>query len=238
MRTLRSLELILDSGQKYYVEFGIPDNEFEINEMFRLRYRRYVEKGYIKPNSSCLDIDEYDTEQKCRYLIARINDKIVGSVRFIISDPLPTESLCFSFDEPVEMGAIPRDMRGEVSRLVSESQGKVSEHLIVIGLIACLHELAEDNYILGGYIYVKESLFRILRFLGIPLAPIEDAVLVYPENEYMHGYFYESTDRVIPAVYLRDGVGESINIILANGSKTGTQKKWARIGQANDRISA
>lgn len=209
MKLLRRLRL----GPESAVDFGILDRDSELQEMFRLRYRRYVERGYIAPALGEVDIDDHDRQGHCRYVAAVHAGQMVGSVRFIITDPLPTESYCFRFAEPAGLAPVPRHLRAEVSRLVSESRGLVAEHQVVVGLLTCLHQVAIDDDFLAGYLYVKESLWRMLGVLGIPLHAIEDAQLVYA-GQYMHNYFADRTDPVRPAFYFRDEVGLGLERLL------------------------
>ncbi|HXE72056.1 MAG TPA: GNAT family N-acyltransferase [Candidatus Nitrosotenuis sp.] len=224
---LRKLNLLID-GKQYFnlsICFGVPNTNTELDEMYRLRYRKYREKNYIPELETEADIDQHDMSRKCRYVVAKIDGQIVGSVRLIVDDPLPTESYCFRFEEPPSMVNLARDRRAEVSRLVSGSKTKIPEHLIVVGMISCLHDLAVQEGILGGYLYVKRSLFRILEFIGIPIHVIENAKMIY-DDDYMRGYFYDLHDPAIPAYYFRDEVGAALMLIMSDGWHGRIRKQW------------
>jgi N-acyl-L-homoserine lactone synthetase len=219
MKFLRRLWLSPES----HVDFGLPDGNTELQEMYRLRHRRYVERGYIAPVPAELDIDDHDRQGQCRYVAAVRAGQMVGSARLIITDPLPTESYCFRFAEPAPISRVPRHRRGEVSRLVSESRGTVPEHQIVIGLMACLHDVAVDECIVAGYLYVKEPLGKVLGTLGIPIHPIEGARLVY-DGSYMHNYFADRSDPVRPFFYFRDEVGQGLERVIRHA-----RNAWERV---------
>jgi N-acyl-L-homoserine lactone synthetase len=181
---------------------GYPETEEERNAMFQLRADVYKRKGYITAES---DIDEYDTNNKCVYFIARINDRLVGTVRLVIDDPLPTE-LYFEFEKPEEIARIPRDKRGEISRLVSVARGM--NHLVSLSLIEAIIKWANESDFLGGYTSIKANLEQILSSVGVPFHPISPATLKY-NGDLLKDYFYKG-DTVLPIYYLRDEAAEFI----------------------------
>ena len=181
---------------------GYPETPEEFEAMFRLRTDVYKRKGYITAES---DKDEYDLNNKCIYFIAELNDMLVGSVRLVIDAPLPTE-LYFDFKEPEAITRIPRNKRGEISRLISVAKGM--NHLVSLSLIKAIIKWAKENDFWGGYSFIKTGLEQILSSVGVPFHPISPATLKYDES-LLHDYFYKG-NAVLPIYYLRDEAAEFI----------------------------
>lgn len=118
MRILKEIQLKLNNKDKI-IFFGIPDNQQEMDEMHKLRYKVYSERNYIDKN--CFkdekEKDEYD-ENKSYHFIAKIDDRIIGTARLITDHYLPTEKDCFKFNEPKKLKKVPRENRAEISRLI------------------------------------------------------------------------------------------------------------------------
>ncbi len=179
------------------LEVGYPKTDEELEAMFRLRTKVYTELGYITAES---DIDEYDLN-KCIYFIAKINDRLVGTVRLVIDDPLPTE-LDIAFKEPEEIARIPRNKRGEISRLVSIAKGM--NHLVSLSLIKAIIKWAQENDFLGGYASIFKGAFNPA--FSILAHPISSTTLKY-DKDLLHNYFYKG-DKVLTIYYLRDEAAE------------------------------
>jgi len=179
---------------------GYPETDEELEAMFRLRTDVYKRKGYITAES---DKDEYDLNNKCVYFIAKINDILVGTVRGVIDDPLPTEKY-FQFEEPPAMASIPRNKRGEISRLVSIAKGM--NHLVSLNLFKALIEFGRENDIMGGYASIFKGVFN--QAFSMFAHPINSATLKY-NGDLLKDYFYKG-DKVLPIYYLRDEAAEFI----------------------------
>ena len=107
--------------QTYVVSFGTPQTEEELNKMYRLRYYVYSKRGYINKEEypEKVEKDEYDNGNAI-YVVAQINDRILGTVRLIVDKFLPTEKDCFDFMEPEKLKPIKRTERAELGRLIVE----------------------------------------------------------------------------------------------------------------------
>ena len=182
---------------------GYPETPEEFEAMFRLRTDVYKRKGYITAES---DKDEYDLNNKCIYFIAELNDMLVGSVRLVIDAPLPTE-LYFDFKEPEAITRIPRNKRGEISRLISVAKGM--NHLVSLSLIKAIIKWAKENDFWGGYSFIQGYLVQILNSMGFPIHPVNPATMKYNEG-LLHDYFYYKggDEKVLPIYYLRDEAAE------------------------------
>jgi len=185
------------------LKVGHPETEEEFEAMFRLRSKEYKRRKYITVDS---DFDEYDLGGKCVYFIAKLQEEIVGTVRLIMADPLPTE-LYFDFEEPLEMRMIPKGKRTELSRLIAVA-GEVN-YLVLWNLIKAILEFSEKNDFQGGYSFIKRGLERIIQSMGIPLHVIDSSALRYSDS-LLHGYFYHGSP-VKCIYYLRDEIIEAIN---------------------------
>ena len=162
------------------IYFGLPDNQRELDETFRLRFKIYAEKNYIDsskfPNG--LEEDEHDFNNQCSYFIAKIDEQIIGFVRIIKDNVLPTEKY-FKFFEPEAIKNIPDYQRCELGRLIvapfTDKNGKyLPRHIVLLFLIKSLVDFGIKNNILGGYAFIKDKLKKKFKKLRIPI------YLIYP----------------------------------------------------------
>ena len=202
----------LQIGSKKYphfIYFGQPETKQEIESTFRLRFDSYSARGYIDsalfPDS--LEKDNYDTEGKCQYFMASLDGKkTIGTVRLIKDSMLPTEN-DFSFDEPKEIRAIPRDKRGELGRLIIIPPDKergfyLPRGLAMIFMLDMLVQYGINNGIAGGYVFVKTKLQKKLTKLKAPLHYIGHFKQTYPKEGVLFKYFSQPEDQVIPAYFI------------------------------------
>src|SRR3989344_8616218 len=108
MKLKRKLQLVI-SGETKVIRFGEAETEEELNKIFKLRFDSYSSKGYIDPMRfpNGLEMDDYDIRKDCRYFLAELDGKTIGTIRIIFNKILPTEKY-FTFDEPQEIRDIPR----------------------------------------------------------------------------------------------------------------------------------
>ncbi len=218
MIVLKTLDLPLSNGGKKIVEIGIPDSLKENEEMFRFRYSNYLRHGYIdsKTFKDHLDRDEYDLENKCVYFIAKVEKKIIGTVRLIIADPLPTEKDCFSFSEPRIMTAVDRSKRAELSRLIVEEylpDKHFPRHFIMLALLLCVTDYSKRSGLVAGYGFIKDKLKNKLEKIKIPIHFIKEFKQIYSSN-ILRGYFNDKLNPVWPIFYFADEVDEYLEIIM------------------------
>jgi len=208
MKTIYQLQVKIKNEDKI-INFGIPDNPDEIEKMHRLRFSSYSYKRYIDPKlfPDGIEKDEYDKDGKCTYFIAKLDDKILGTVRLIKDDFLPTEKECFKFNEPEEMKKIPRNQRVELGRLVIIPPDKdrkiyLPRNLIMLFLINTLVTWGIENNILAGYAFIKEKLKIKLNKLKAPIQLIKDYAQIYPKDGIIYGYFNQEDDKAIPIYFI------------------------------------
>lgn len=215
MKIIYKLSLKLKRDAKN-IFFGIPNNEDEMQKMFSLREKIYKKSGYINMDS---DKDEYDSNGKCVYFIAEIDEEIIGTVRLIIDNPLPTQKDCFDFEEPFEMEKISKDKRGEMSRLISvpyKEKIYLPRHLVMLFLIACVLKYSEENGIIGGYSFITSKLYGKISKIKVPFHSIKNYRLKYPDNGLMHPYFSKPGNPILPISYNIGEIGKYINDFLKN----------------------
>jgi len=221
------------------LRFGIPMTEEEFNEMFRLRYRVYVvEKKYgdKKIFQEKKERDVYDLEEKCKYFIATLDGRMVGTVRLVFSDPLPIRKDYFDFEEPSEIKEIPKDKIAEVSRMISRPHKFIfPRHFITLGLFDILLQFSEENDVRGGYAVIEESLKKKLEKLKIPFHSVKN---FKPKKssltEEFSGYFDGAVKNLCIIYFLRDKLSNRVSSIMNNklifkkeGQKTFVFKKRA-----------
>lgn len=213
-------ELKIDS--KKLVRFGIPTTPQELDAMFRLRFDVYSQKKYFNEAVAVapLDKDEYDLENKCQYIIATMNEKIVGTVRIIKDNFLPIEKDCFSFQQPSEMERIPRSQRVELGRLVVvpyASNDYFPRNIIMLFLLQSALKISIENNILGGYAFVTKKLLDKLIKLKFPFFRIEGYKTIYSKNGLLTPYFYDH-EPIIPIYFTIFSVQEYLNRIVNGGT--------------------
>jgi N-acyl-L-homoserine lactone synthetase len=215
MKVLYKLTTKIKNSHKMVI-FGIPDNEEELKKMFSLRVETYKKKEYINSDS---DLDEYDENKKCTYFIAKIDDDVIGTVRLIMDNPLPTEKDCFDFKEPEAMKGIDPNTRGELSRLISVPyKGEIflPKHLVLIFLIACVVKYSKENKILGGYSFITTKLYGKIKKIKVPFHLIKDFKKKYPENGLLGPYFNNEDNQILPIYYKLEDIDKYLTKFLSN----------------------
>lgn len=189
------------AGENKTIFFGIPNTENELEKMFSLRKEVYTKNEYINQES---DKDEYDENGKSIYFIAKIENDIIGTVRLILDNPLPTQKDCFDFQEPKAMQAIAKDKRGELSRLISVPYKKniyLPRHLVMLFLISCAFKYAEENDIQGGYSFVTTKLYDKMNKIKVPFRIVKKYKQKYSDGSLMYPYFNKKDNPILPIYY-------------------------------------
>lgn len=219
MRVLNKLHLTV-SGKKTVIDIGQPDTPAEMDECMRLRFRQYVRKGYIDPSRfpDGKERDEFD--EKAVYFMARFEGKIIGFVRLIAQDVLPTEML-FDFDPPAEIVSIPRQKRAELGRLIIVPPDAARNIYLPRNVVLLLMSHAVTRYglehdIQGGYIFIKKSLGLKLAKLKIPIRRIESFTQKCSEDDILYPYFTQKEDPVAPYYFLVREVYGRLSKLLKN----------------------
>lgn len=201
------------------LSFGLADCSQEITDVFRIRFEEYSRRGYINtsffPNR--LEKDEYDENPNTVYFITKIDDRVIGCIRLIKDDILPTEKF-FVFAEPELMRNIPKGRRAELSRfiIVPPDRDKkifLPRNLIMLFMIKTLVKYGVENGLDGGYVFLKSSLSKKFAKIMLPIHRIEVFKLLYPETGFMYPYFHQEDDPVAPFFYVTSEVKNYITRI-------------------------
>jgi len=191
MKVIKSLRL-----PEGLLESGLPDSQKELNLMFELRTTVYRNKGYINKNAD--DKDEFDEQDNCFYFITFFKNKLCGTARVIKSFPypLPTEYQYARYEEPEGLKNIPREKRGEVTRLITINPGeKLPIFLItLITLSAIIDYCLFGQGIEGGIATIKRSLFNKFHSLNIPVLNVIENVKIIYKGDLLRGYFNNYED--------------------------------------------
>lgn len=186
----------------------------DLDEIFRIRARVYSKKGYFKENKE-VDQDEYDNDGSTVYFCAKYNEKVIGAVRVIHGEILPTEKY-FQFSEPQKISKIQKSERCEISRLVVERQEEdfMPRNLIMLFLIYRLISYAQDSGLKGGYAFIKKSLYVKLLKIHFPFHAIEGYSQKYPNSGVLYNYFNNPSDAVSPIYFFTNESSEFIKKLL------------------------
>lgn len=209
------------NNESSYVDFGHPETKEEYEEMFKFRYEVYKKKKYFKLNHkySNLGLDDYDKEKTTKYFIAKFRGKIIGSVRLIRKEVLPTEKY-FVFKEPEEMKKISKKNRAELSRLTIAPYlygVYLPRNMVFLLLVYVLVEYAKNNEINGGYSFIKNSLRKKINKLKMPINIIKKFSIKYPKDGILYSYFYnQPQNEVFPVYFLTNDFIKYLDNIFYN----------------------
>ena len=218
MKLLKTFNLPLSDGSIKSIEFGHPETAKEKREMYHFRYENYLRHNYIDKNrlKDELDQDEYDLANKCVYFVAKVDGQVIGTVRLIIDDPLPTEKDCFLFTEPEKMKLVDRHKRAELSRLIVDRympDKHFPRHFIMLGLLFCIIEYSNKNGLIAGYGFIKDSLKKKLIKIKMPVHFIDEFKQVYGDG-ILRNYFSDEKNPVWPIYYFADEVDKYLNLVI------------------------
>jgi hypothetical protein len=203
------------------IECGRATTEDERAAVLAQRFRVYQRKGYYRPG---LRVDRDPWDKSALYFLALLRDEeagglLLGSARLILGEPHPEFRFpverAFDFDLPPPVTATAPVQRIEVSRVAAEAtHGIVIGGLLTpLGLMHAICEYVWPRGFRSGVAVIKQRLLRALQGLGVALHEIEPAIVVYPKDGPMSGYYYHSGP-VVP-VYFTDTIGPSIERAIA-----------------------
>ena len=143
--------------------FRIADSDSDREEVYKLRYEVYVEKGYIDPFPEKIFSDTYDSHSI--HLMAIKRGIIVGSVRLIHGNSdlgFPTERV-FTFQRP----SVKKEETIEVSSLTIRKDFRGGSRLIMMGLMKEMYKYTCKENIKHAYFCTFTSLVEYVRSYGI-----------------------------------------------------------------------
>lgn len=183
-----------------------PTTQCEKNEMYKFRYINYLKKHYIDSNVMQMDIDEYDEQNNVCYIniISQRQNRIIGSLRIIYTDPLPIIKDCFDFNEPLIIKIFGNKRLLEVGRLIVDKYDYnkfLPRHLVMTLLINEVVSFATQRKILFGYAFIKMSLYKKLKSIIFPFFLIRNYKIKYKIGV-LKKYFLQKEDTVIPIFFI------------------------------------
>jgi hypothetical protein len=163
------------------------------------------------------EYDQYDQENKCKYFIAVLDGKMVGTARLVVDKHLPVEKDYFEFSEPLEMKKIPRNKRVEVSRLISRPHKFVfPRHFIILGLFDVIIQFSFEHDIRAGYAVIERPFQQKLEKLKFPFRSINNFQIKHsPLTKKFPGYFTNKNNLSL-IYFFRDEVHQYIKKIINN----------------------
>ncbi len=234
-------------GERVVINFGIASTKKEREEVFKLRYKIYVEKKKYIPAeliSGNLEEDVYDKKGYSTHFMAKIGKELVGTLRLISSDPLPIFKGYFSFKEPTELKSLAAKQKIEVGRLISLGtyQGEfLPRHLVMLGLFDCLEKYCSRNGIKGGYGAMKKYIVDKLSKLSFPLHEIKNYKDIYNPKapDPLKNFFNDPEDPVIPVYFTGVEARRYLDKILKQslGFKVLAENKYQFMGNIRLAIS-
>lgn len=202
-----SLKVKKPKNKNYLIDFGIAE-ENDMDEVYRLRFNVYSQRGYInsKRFPDGKEFDHYDVENKSIHFIAKIENKIIACVRIIKDIPLPTE-IFFSFSPQKLIEEIDPKNRCELGRLIiippsKEKKEYLPRGLVMLLLFSVLADYGIENNLKGGYSFVKNSLEIKMSKRKMPFKKIDIFEINYPDTGVLYNYFNQKNDSVIPIFFV------------------------------------
>lgn len=223
------LNLPTTNNKQKKIIIGHPKTKEELDQMYRFRYEQYIKKGYIAEGyfNDQRDYDEYDKEQKCIYFIAKVEDRVIGTVRLVVDKYLPTEKDCFDFNEPGELMNIKRTERVEFSRLIIVPYEKdiyFPRHMILLALFYVIMAYCKEHGFKGGYSFIKDKLHTKLSKQKVPIHFITNFKQKY-QKKILQKYFSDPNDPVCPIYFLTDEVNSYIKKVFYAYFKQESEKE-------------
>lgn len=205
MKLLKKLTVEI-GGEEVTIQFGHPDSEAELKEIFNLRYKVYSKYGYIDQSVFLerTESDLYDANGQCIYFVAMVGNRAIGFVR-LVKPPLPIQA-AYTFRVPNELADAEVY---ELGRLVVDRYSDdvhTPRNIILLFLTLCLAEYCEDNKINYAYAFLKKKLMKKLKTLGMPFTLVTPFTLTYPVDGPMAPYFYNDEDPAEPSYFTLQAV--------------------------------
>jgi N-acyl-L-homoserine lactone synthetase len=185
--------------KKRIIHFGIPLSNQEYKDMFQLRYRVYYEEmRYGETGLNITDKDQFDMDGEVLYLIAKIEEIVVGCLRIVTNSQLPIERF-YRFKK-----AFPTSNKGDWGRLISRPHWfgytDLSRGLISTGLLLTSILLSDQKNIKYGYGVMKQRAFKKIKSRGFPVQvmhPTETIGIAGIDQDPLQNFF-SIDDTVVP----------------------------------------
>lgn len=182
-----------------------PESEEDKMIFYRFRYKVYFNNDYIEFNDDRIDKDTYDDLNQIFHIGIRSEnqDRIIGYVRIITSNPLPIMKDCFDFKEPILIKFFSSKKLLEISRLIVDKYSNdyfLPRHLVMFLLIKEILLYARNNKIYFGYAFIKNKLMLKFKKMHFPFYKIKNYFQKYSSGPLIK-YFNQSNNKVIPVYF-------------------------------------
>lgn len=199
-------KIVLDHrGERVELLAGIPAQGRQLAGARDLIRREYVRRGYIPADLASFE-DEYDDIST--YFVTYVNQELLAAARVIDSPMLPTENIYYQLDEPEPIKRCSRERLREVSRLTAlkrPGENPLPRHLTSTTMISTLIDYGFAKGLCGGISTIKLDFLRLFEQLKLfVFHEIPGAQLIYPRDEVLSGFFYDSVNPAVPIYYLHD----------------------------------
>jgi N-acyl-L-homoserine lactone synthetase len=166
--------LTIQTG-KYKISFGIPTEIEEYRQMMELRYQVYYEELGYSSKDIQTDRDYFDKKGVAHYVIAKVGDTIVGTVRVII-DEVPPMAKFYTISDQKISKKLHAEPIADVGRLISRAYQKgfanIPRGIVSFGLLLALTEVIEQKGVKLGCGSIKPYVLRKLKKMGLPIMRI------------------------------------------------------------------
>lgn len=129
-RAAKSEEMLESKSLEFTVKLASTLEERE--EVYRLAYQVYLDKGYINENDEKWLVSKYDADPETAILIVQDKDKkIVGSVTLVFDGkkPLPAATI---FSDEINLLRSKNEKIVEISRLVIDSNYRNAKEILIL----------------------------------------------------------------------------------------------------------
>ncbi|MDX1608000.1 MAG: GNAT family N-acyltransferase [Candidatus Spechtbacterales bacterium] len=170
------------------IEVKIAENEEDLQDVFKLRYRIYKESGYINPEDYPDEIFKDPYDKYSINFLALYKNKPAGIVRLVKNSELGyTLEQYYNLELPAKgRSAV------EVSRLAVDREYRGGKRRIVIALMRSAFRWSKENDVKYWYMFMPEKLAKAFEDLGGKFNLLEERELT-EENKTarksLAGYF-------------------------------------------------
>lgn len=162
-------------SKKDTISFGLPSTYEEYQQMMELRHQVYYEELNYSLQNKKTDKDYFDEKGVAHYVIAKIEDTVVGTVRVII-DQAPPMVKFYTIKDRNIVSRLHKEPVADIGRLISRAYQRgftdVPRGIVSFGLLLALTEVIEQKGIKLGCGSIKPYVYKKLKHMGIPIMKI------------------------------------------------------------------
>lgn len=163
----------------------LAKNTTEMKALYKYRYSIYLKYGLIEQNNLKIDKDNYDDH--CHHIVATFDDKIIGTLRVIHGNVIPTLDYYYNFDTSMPLLNYPRSRIFEVGRIIATPHivtHLMSSHFILLMMFEYVVTFTKKHGLDMSIGAMKKRIVNQLERVKFPIHTITNANLVY--NPHQH----------------------------------------------------